>query len=61
MELAPTLCEGIAASTGHDSGEVKNPLWGFHEEEGEAFVAIGTLLVHTSSTQTYSLLWEELR
>ena len=32
VEFAPTLCEGIAASTGLDSGEVKTPLWGFHEE-----------------------------
>ena len=61
MELAPTLCEEIAASTGLDSGEVKTPLWGFREEQGEAFVAVGTLVVHTSSMQTYSLLWEELR
>jgi hypothetical protein len=41
VELAPTLCEGIAASTGLDSGEVETPLGGFHEEEGEAFVAVG--------------------
>jgi hypothetical protein len=41
VELAPTLWEGIAASTGLDSGEVETPLGGFHEEEGEAFVAVG--------------------
>jgi hypothetical protein len=61
VELAPTLCEGTAASPGLDSGEVKTRLWGFHEEQGEAFVVVGTLVVHTSSTQTYSLLREELR
>jgi hypothetical protein len=36
VELATTLCEGIAASTGLISEEVETHLWGFHEEEGEA-------------------------
>jgi hypothetical protein len=48
VEFASTLCEGSAASTGLDSGEVNTPLWCVHEEEGEAFVAVGTLVVHTS-------------
>ena len=61
MELASTLCEGIAASIGLDSGEVDTPLWGIHEEQGEACVAVVTLVVHTSSTQMYFLLWKELR
>jgi hypothetical protein len=30
--LAPTLCEGIAASTGFISGEKGTTLWGFLEE-----------------------------
>jgi hypothetical protein len=50
VELAPLSCEGTAGSTSLDSGEVKTPLWGIHEEQGKAFLAVRTFVVHTCST-----------